>query len=89
VLSPEDYADVVVTIAHPWGDVEAPLTEWIRTGPGPRPYVEIVAARRISSGERLPLAEVPQEYHNSPQSRGLQRQGLLPTPWGPPPDREP
>ena len=84
VLSADEYHDIVVTIAHPWGDLEAPLETWIRIGPGPRPYVEIVAARRLSTGAEVPLAEIPQEYHNSPEARRLQRQGLLPCPWGPP-----
>ena len=89
MLSPADYSDILVTIAHPWGDVQAPLEQWIQSGPGSRPYVELTAARRVSTGEKIPLAEIPQEYHNSPESRGLQRQGLLPSPWGPPPTREP
>ncbi len=44
MLPPEEYADIVVTVAHPWGDVEVPLNPWIRTGPGPRPHVSIIAA---------------------------------------------
>lgn len=89
MLTPEEYPDIVVTVAHPWGDVEVPLETWIRTGPGPRPYVSIIAARRLSTGAAIPLMEIPQEYHNSPEARSLQRQGLLPCPWGPPPDRDP
>jgi hypothetical protein len=89
MLSPEEYPDIVVTVAHPWGDIEAPLETWIRTGPGPRPYVGITAARRLSTGAGVPLTEIPQEYHNSPQARRLQRQGRLPCPWGPPPKTEP
>ncbi len=89
MLSPEEYPDIVVTVAHPWGDVEVPLETWIRTGPGPRPYVGMIAAKRVSTGADVPLTEVPKEYHNSPEARSLQRQGLLPCPWGPPPEREP
>lgn len=89
MLELNEYSDVMVTIAHPWGDIEAPLPEWINTGPGPRPYIGITAARRISTGDPIPLAEIPQEYHNSRESRNLQRQGLLPCPWGAPPDKEP
>ena len=89
MLSPEDYPDVLVTVAHPWGDVEAPLEQWIRTGPGPRPYVRIIAARRRSTGQVVPMVEIPLEYHNSPEARDLQRRGLLPCPWGPPPRSEP
>jgi hypothetical protein len=25
MLDPGDYDDVIVTVAHPWGDIEAPL----------------------------------------------------------------
>jgi hypothetical protein len=83
MLSPEDYPDIVVTVAHPWADVEVPLEEWIRTGPGPRPYVGITAARSLSTGREVPMREIPLQYHNSPEARSLQRQGLLPCPWGP------
>jgi hypothetical protein len=86
MLGPEDYPDVSVTIQHPFGDLDVPLTEWIRLGPGPRPLLQIVAAHRLSTGQEVPLEEIPQEYHNSPQSRRRQRQGLLPMPWGPLPD---
>jgi len=86
VISPAEYSDILVTVAHPWGDIDAPLTDWIRIGPGPRPYVEIVAARRRSNGQPVPMSEIPLEYHNSPESRRLQRQGLLPCPWGTPPE---
>jgi len=86
VLGPNDYADIVVTVEHPWGDLEVPLSEWIDRGPGPRPYVRIGAARRMSNGEPIPLSEIPLEYHNSPESRRRQRAGQIPPPWGPPPE---
>ena len=89
MLSIDDYSDILVTVAHPWGDVEVPLETWIQTGPGPRPYVGIISARRRSTGHVVPLTEIPLEYHNSPESRSLQRQHLLPCPWGPPPESEP
>jgi hypothetical protein len=86
VISPEDHADVLVTVAHPWADVETTLEEWIRRGPGPRRLVQITAARRRSTGAAVPMSDIPLEYHNSRRARALQRQGLLPCPWGPPPD---
>jgi len=86
MLSAQDYPDVWVTVAHPWADLELPLEEWILRGPGPRPFVEVVAARRRSTGASIPLDEIPLEYHNSPEARALQRQGALPCPWGPPSD---
>ena len=85
VLTPSEYDDVIVTVAHPWGDIDTTLPEWIATGPGPRPFVQITAARR-RDGQPLPMDAIPLEYHNSSESRRLQRLGLLPTPWGPPPD---
>jgi hypothetical protein len=85
MLTPEEYADVVVTVAHPWGDVETSLDRWIRVGPGPRPYVGLRSARRLSTGAEIPLAEIPAEYHNTAESRDLQRRGLLPYAWGGPP----
>jgi hypothetical protein len=39
VLTPADYDDVIVTIAHPSSDIETTLGRWIETGPGPRPFV--------------------------------------------------
>jgi hypothetical protein len=87
VVAPEDYDDVIVVVAHPMADVETTLRHWIATGPGPRPFVTIVAAR-WRNGEPIPLEAVPLQYRNSPESRRLQRLGLLPAPWGPPPDEE-
>ncbi|GAA4602729.1 hypothetical protein BJY16_004347 [Actinoplanes octamycinicus] len=89
MLDPADYDQVIVAVAHPFGNVPAPLTEWLRLGPGPRPYVEIISAWRRRTGEPVPLDEIPLEYHNSARSRRLQRLGRLPAPWGPPPAAEP
>jgi hypothetical protein len=86
-VSPAEYDDIIVTVAHPYGDIETTLRYWIETGPGPRPFVTITAARR-ASGEPLPLEAIPLEYRNNVESRRLQRLGLLPTPWGMPPDHE-
>ncbi|KJE24235.1 hypothetical protein FF36_01310 [Frankia torreyi] len=68
MLSLEEYPDVLVTVAHPWGNVEVPVDAWIQTGPGPRPYVGIAAARRSSTGREVPLTEIPLEYHNSSEN---------------------
>jgi hypothetical protein len=88
VLTPADYDDVIVTVAHPWADVDTTLRQWIEIGPGPRPFVTIIAAR-WRNGEPMPLDAVPLQYRNSEESRRLQRLGLLPAPWGPPPNEEP
>lgn len=86
MLTPDEYADVLVMVAHPSGDLVVPLERWIQTGPGPRRYVGIIGAVRVSTNEELPIIEIPLAYHNSPESRQLQREGRLPTPWGPPPE---
>jgi hypothetical protein len=88
MLTPADYDDIIVTVAHPWADIDTPLRTWIDTGPGPRPLVTITAARR-RNGDPVPLETIPLEYRNSPESRRLQRLGLLRAPWGLPPDNEP
>jgi hypothetical protein len=84
MLDRAGYDDVLVTVAHPWGDIEVPLPTWIATGPGPRPLMTIGKARR-RDGSPVPLEEIPLEYRNTAESRRLQRLGLLPAPWGPPP----
>jgi hypothetical protein len=83
LLHPDKYDSVIVTVAHPHGDLDVALVDWIRLGPGPRALVRIVSARR-RTGEIVPLDDIPLEFHNSRESRDLQRDGLLPTPWGPP-----
>ena len=86
MLQASEYGMVLVTIGHPWGPIEVPLTEWILKGPPrSRPYVQIIGARRRLSGEPVPLEEIPAEYRNTVEARRLQHAGLLPTPWGPPP----
>jgi hypothetical protein len=76
-----DLDDVLVTIAHNFGDLEVPLRRWIETGPGPRKYLQLIAARSASTGEPLPLEVVPMQYINSPRARWLVKQGKLPAPW--------
>ncbi|MFD0599200.1 hypothetical protein ACFQZ4_48535 [Catellatospora coxensis] len=77
-----DPADVIVTIGHPSGDVDVPLSEWISRGPGPRPLVRPVRARRADTGEALPLAVIPVRYRNDAESRALIAAGSLdPPPW--------
>jgi len=85
MLDPADYDDVLVTVAHPFGDIEVPLLHWIRTGPGPRPLVTISKARR-RDGSPVPLEQIPLQFRNAAEGRRLQRLGLLPTPWGQPAD---
>jgi len=89
MIDPSEYDDIIVTVAHPASAIEETLNQWIATGPGPRPFVRIVKARRKSTDEPVDMAEIPLEYHNTGESRRLQRLGQLPTPWGMPSDAEP
>jgi hypothetical protein len=81
-----DPDDVLVTIGHPFGDVEVPLAVWIATGPGPRPLVRPLHARSRSTGQPLPLSVIPLRYRNDEQSRQAIEDGLLDDPW---PDTNP
>jgi hypothetical protein len=76
-----DLEDVLVTIDHPWGELEVELTEWIRKGPGARPLLELMRARSRSTGEELPLDVVPLRYRNNDESRRLIASGELENPW--------
>lgn len=76
-----DPEDILVTIAHPHGDVEVPLLEWIKTGPGPRPLVRPVAARRKSTGESIPLSAIPIQYRNTSFTRALIKIKAIQDPW--------
>ena len=44
--------DVLVLVAHPFGDLWVPLEEWMRIGPGPRPLVRPTAAKNAHCGFR-------------------------------------
>ena len=72
--------DILVTIAHNWGDTEVTLSHWIAHGPGPRWRVRPIAARDRRTGATLPLRTIPLMYRNTPFSRLLIRWGLLKKP---------
>jgi hypothetical protein len=76
-----DLEDVLVTIGHPFGDLEVPLTEWMARGPGVRPLLQPIAARSRRMSERLPLEVVPLEYRNDKTSRRLIAEGKIKSPW--------
>ncbi|HEU0239565.1 MAG TPA: hypothetical protein VFR11_09855 [Micromonosporaceae bacterium] len=84
---PIDLNDILVTIGHPYRDIEVPLPTWIARGPGPRPLVRPMSARSRTTGKPLPLSVIPLRYRNNGQSRRLIRDGLLDDPW--PPDDQP
>jgi hypothetical protein len=58
--------DILVTVDHPHGPVEVPLAQWIEEGPGPRPFVQLSAARRRSTGEPVPLADIDDPWRREP-----------------------
>lgn len=77
-ISPED---ILVTVAHPWSDIETTLDVWMKRGPGRRPFVRAINPRMKATGEPLPDDVIPLEYQNTVRSRDLIRRGLLPNPW--------
>ena len=79
-----EFDSVLITVAHNHGDYEVSLARWARDGPGPRRFLEVTSARKVT-GEVVPLDELPPEYLNSRETRHLQRLGVLPSPWGVPP----
>jgi len=76
-----DPQDLLLTVQHPFGDLEVSLAEWIARGPGPRPLVRPVAVRSRSTGESLPLTVIPLRYRNDEESRRLIAEGVLESPW--------
>ena len=78
---PIDTRDILLTVPHPFGDVETTLADWIRVGPGARPLLCPVGAKRASTGEPLPLRVVPLRYRNNGWSRLFIRLGVLADPW--------
>ena len=76
-----DAEDVMVTIEHPFGQIETTLAEWMARGPGRRPLLRPVAARSRSTGEPLPLTVIPLRYRNDEQSRAMIERGELESPW--------
>ena len=52
-LVPEDFDDVLVTVAHPWAEIETTLRQWIQTGPAPRPVLSGPGVARVLPGLRI------------------------------------
>jgi hypothetical protein len=73
--------DILVTVAHPWSDIEVTLAGWMKRGPGPRPFLRAINPRLKATGEPLPDDVIPLAYQNTVQSRDLIRRGLVPNPW--------
>jgi hypothetical protein len=75
-----DPEEIIVTIAHPHGDIEVSLGEWMRLGPGERPLVRPIAVRK-KTGEPLSISDIPLRYRNTALSRALIKAGLIENPW--------
>jgi len=75
------YSEIAVLIAHPAGDIEVLLDEWIKNGPGPRVFLRPISAKNKISGQTLPLDVVPLEYRNDEESLALIIDGKLIDPW--------
>lgn len=73
--------EVIVTVGHPWGDVEVSLRTWIELGPGPRYLTRPVAAKQRDTNSPLPLAVIPLRYRNDEESRLFIQRGELENPW--------
>jgi hypothetical protein len=76
-----DPSQISITIAHPSGDIEVTLEEWIIQGPGPRLFVRPISAKNKATGEPLPLDVIPIQYRNDRQSIELIVNGQVPDPW--------
>jgi hypothetical protein len=79
---PIDHDDIMLTISISYGDLDRPLVEWIRNGPGRwRPYTRPTRAWSRVTGEELPLTVIPVQYRNTRAVRRAIREGRLPNPW--------
>jgi hypothetical protein len=76
-----DPDDVLVTLDHPFGELEVTLARWMAVGPGPRPLVRPIAVRSRSTGQELPMSVVPLAYRNDANARALFAAGKLKWPW--------
>ena len=73
---------VLVLIQHPHGDLWISLSEWMKTGPGPRQFLRPTAAKDVGSGKLLKLPDVvPIPFRNDLRSRALIACRLIRDPW--------
>lgn len=75
-----DTQDLLVTIEHPFGQIEVSLAQWMATGPGPRTLLRPTVVRSRSTGQ-LPLTVIPLQYRNNEESRPLIADGTIESPW--------
>jgi hypothetical protein len=74
--------NILVTVAHPFGDLEMSLDKWIRIGPGLRPLVSPISARDRKTGNPLPIDVIPIQYRNNSESLRRIANGEFEDPWG-------
>lgn len=74
--------DILVTIEHPFGEIEATLAEWITKGADTRPGVRATHPRLKATGQPLPPESIPPEYQFAWQLQHLRARGLLPSSSG-------
>ena len=73
--------DIIVTIEHPHGIMEIPLSVWIANGPGQRKFLQPKSAKDTKTGKQLSLNIIPFRYRNTPLTRLLISLGLMRNPW--------
>ncbi|MCP3927453.1 MAG: hypothetical protein GY714_33260 [Desulfobacterales bacterium] len=76
-----DHSDIIVTIDHPHGIIEATLYEWTKMGPGHMSLFKPIEAKNKKTGDKLSLKIIPFKYRNSPLSRFLVKWGIVTDPW--------
>jgi len=76
-----DFSDITVTVHYTYGTGEIPLEVWMEQGPGLRYLRRPSAAKKVSTGECLPLSIIPLRYRNNRISRFLISIGVLTNPW--------
>jgi len=74
-------SDILLTIEHPHGTHEVSLDQWMKVGPGDRPNLRPVRARRRETGEAAPLTLVPFRFRNGIVQRLLTRLRIMRPPW--------
>jgi len=77
----DETSDILVSLSHPHGDIEVPLSEWITHGPGARKYLKPTSVKRASTNEKLPITVIPIQYRNTFLSRMLIYMRFIPKPW--------
>ncbi len=76
-----DLSQIIITIAHPSGDIEVALEEWIVQGPGSRLFVRPVSVKDKVTGKPLSLDVIPIQSRNDKHSIEMIVNGQIRDPW--------